>query len=497
MTSSLDSALPAVVPPLFLSRPIVLAVGLGSDCPAPTIPGLATLLEFADGSPVIEIPGWGPPVILRQLPAMLVAILMGPGGAERTERLLHWLDAAGAATRPAVLEWSVGHEAAAVQRLTRELAQYLSRSAGSQRKAVREALRLRTMNAELRYRFALAESTLQRRGGVPFDLQFASEPVIEPAPFDLLNESAAGLSQILPAASKGVAAIGLHFATLGDGELDLRLLSLEDARLVERWSVRGEAIKRGWNIFGLSRVLSGLNRTLELRIMRANADDRLPLLSLAAAQPIPTYQVRDLATRQPALPRNLALQVWSGIPGTHLPASVDAFAPNRKPLSGTGFDERPIPAAIIKLAEHANAEEVSFDFRAVMAPPGENVITCHPPSAGITLGQLIDASPQMAVKVSASVVLSNEKSREVDFGLVVTDGAARALDILRGVVEPEPNEGFSGWMQVNNRQSKRLSAFRESGSTARNVYIATRMSKAGDNSFAWAQFKDFTYMVRR
>mgnify|MGYP002682555625 CR=1 FL=1 len=39
----------------------------------------------------------------------------------------------------------------------------------------------------------------------------------------------------------------------------------------------------------------------------------------------------------------------------------------------------------------ANAEAVSFDFRPVWAPPGENAATCHPPSHGVTLGRLPDA----------------------------------------------------------------------------------------------------------
>ena len=170
--------------------------------------------------------------------------------------------------------------------------------------------------------------------------------------------------------------------------------------------------------------------------------------------------------------------------------------PLRRDAPGSGFVERPIAAAGLRDVELANAEAVSFDFRPVWAPPGENTATCHPPSHGVTLGRLPDAVPPEATKVSASIVIGDERSHDVDFALVVADHPARALQILQGGAKPAAVEAFSGWISLAAARRQRISAFRASGRLGSHLFIATRMSNPGDNSYAQARFKDFFVMVR-
>jgi hypothetical protein len=483
-----------------LSQPTMVAIDIDADAAPLPVEGVVTLVDFQRGLPLVGAPGWGKPVALRQPPAMLVAILSGSEGSDRLTRFLRWLREMGAMALPPVLNWRQGSEAGALEEVTRELGRLAAQGAARQAETARRADRLRADNQELRYRFALAESALQRRGKMPFTLAFESGPVAEHSSHDVLTECPAGLAQVLPTGSGGVVAVGLHFTPLGDPGascLEVRLTSLEDARLIDFWAVDGRDLKAGWNLFALPRALMGQDRTLELQVRRNDGDDRLPLLGLGAGQPVPTFAIRDLSTGKPALPRSLALQVWRGLPGTALSASVEAHLPrNRSKGSLGGFIERPIAPAALTAVEHANSDAVSFDFRAVWAPPGENAATCHPPAHGLTLGRLPDASPAEAIRISASIAISNEKSHEVDFGMVVTDRAARALEILQGGSQPHAHEAFSGWTSLRSHEVKRLSAFCEGGRGNRSIFIATRMTKPGDNSYAQARFKDFSLMMR-
>ncbi len=479
-----------------LSRPTMLAIDIGkSAAPLPT-EGVATVVEFVRGQPAVIMPGWPKALLLRQSPAMIVAVLAGDNGPN-LNRLTKWLRESGTDPLPQVYSWAKGKEQRALAAATAELKRLAAEGLTAYSETAQQARRLRASNAELRYRFALAESALQRRDAVPFTLAFSNEPVAEPSPYDVLNESAAGVSQILPVASGGVAAIALHFgaADISGGTLELTLASLEDAQLLERWSITSTEIAAGWNIFGLSRTLSGQDRTLKLQISKSG-DERLPPLSLGNGQPIPDFQIRDLATQQAAMPRSLALQVWRGLPGTRLSSSIEAHMPVRRNASTGGFTERPVAALSLRSVELANPEAVSFDFKPVWAPPGENTATCHPPSHGVTLGQLPHAAPGEAIKISASIGIGNERSQEVDFGMVVTDHPARALEILQGGSSPLPHEAFSGWARITSKQARRISAFCDVSDDARNVFIATRMTHPGDNSYAQARFKDFTIMVR-
>jgi hypothetical protein len=57
-------------------------------------------------------------------------------------------------------------------------------------------------------------------------------------------------------------------------------------------------------------------------------------------------------------------------------------------------------------------------------------------------------------------------------------------------------ETFSGWVCVAFGDTARVSSFvAEQVGTWQNIYIATRMTNPGANSFAWAKFRDISIMV--
>jgi hypothetical protein len=482
-----------------LSWPTVLAVGPNVINALPDV-GVVEVLDFRHGQPVVRVPGWPAPLTLGYAPSMVVAIVVADGRSPDTRRLLEWLDKSGAARRPPVVVWQPGAEATAVAQIVAELRQVITRGASQQMETAQQVARLRATNGELRYRFALAESTLNRRGLSPLHLAFSNEPVIEHSQYDVLNECPAGLTQVLPSGSGGVAAFALHLGPGADAispRLELALRTLEDNRAIDRWIIEGKDQRPGWNAFALSRTLSGQDRTLELRVTRGQGDERLPLLGLGGGQPIDTFQIKDIATGTSALPRSLALQVWRGIPDTTPSGGLEAHQPVRRAsVRRGGFVERAISAGALRDVDHANADAVSFDFKPVWAPPGENAATCHPPSHGLTLGRLPSAVPPEAIKASASIAISHERSQDVDFAMVVAETAVRALEILQGGSNLHPGEGFSGWHPLTAGRTRRISAFSDSSPSARSIFIATQMTRPGDNSYAQARFREFTVMVR-
>lgn len=485
-------------PSSVLSAPLIVAVDPGPSARPLPAGNVLTLVDFAGEAPVVTAANGRAPFALHHLPLHVVAVASGEPRGARTERFLHWMETRGAPTPPPVLAWVQGGEADALRRLGAELQKLAQAGAARQSQTRQEVRRLQAMNAELRYRFAVSEGLLARRGKAPFELAFANDPASAPAQLISLAEYSAGLAQILPVPTTGVSALAFHLAGEPDAsaEIQAELRSLEDAAVLERWSVAGKALRPGWNLLGLPRALSGHMRTLELRLA-ARGDGPLVSLSLGAEQPIPSFQVRELASNRPAMTNGLAVQVWRGLPGVCLPSFVSANLPARVASQRGGYTERPLSPAALKRVEHVNADVVRFEFPAVVAPPGEGAIVCHPPSIGITVGGIAGVVPGTALRASATVHIDNEKSHAVDFALVVAADVARARAMIEGGLPPERDEAFSGWHQVGRVETRRISAFRAAGSEEpASLFIATRMSEPGDNSYAWARFKDFTTLLQ-
>ena len=479
------------------SRPMVVAIDVDDEVLG--IRDLFSLADFRDNIPILRAEGNGVLFTLHNAPAPLVAVLASDLRSERTMRFLKWLGSHGLETPP-LLHCQAGDAAGVLRDVVARLTE-LAR-AGENRRATTawEAKRMHAINSHLQHQFQVAEQALHRRGAAQPQLAFVNEPAPGSAQQIVLDETDGAIVQVLPFASSGVSAIGVHFAAAGDNDasrLDACLLSLEDDTVLARWFVPVRLLRAGWNLLGLARSPAGPARTLELHLACNGAEGRLPALSLGTPQPIPTFRTKSALSGEPVMTNSLALQVWRFIPGAMPPHDLAVHQALQPGLLRGGFVDLQLGSAALAQVEHANATDVQFDFPAVISPPGEDIVLCHPPSRGITMGRLPAAAPSAALRISASAFIGHEKSKDIDFGIVVTDSADRASDISHGVSLPDPHEAFSGWCKVSQGEVRRLSAFREpSGSGAQSIFVATRMSQPGDNSHAWARFKDFSLMVQ-
>ncbi|WP_114948500.1 DUF6212 domain-containing protein [Microvirga calopogonii] len=440
---------------------------------------------------------------VRDTPPCTLAILADPSAPEGERgQLLDWLRRRGLQHQPALIEWDAGQQSSAMARLVEELIKLLVTSAHRTVEANRELLKLRMFNADLQDNFAAVESYMQLQGLQPFDLAFSNEPLSNPSqPNVLAHSSPEGISQILPVASTAVSAIAIHFERLDphpEAELRADLVSLEDRCTIDSWIVPLSNLDVGWNFLGLTRTLGGIPRSLEVRLQVTGMDGEPPLLSLGGLQPVDMFQVRDADTERPLVKNSIALQIWCGLPGVSLPTWANYFPAHSEQGSTPGFREVSLSPGTLDLASHANCDEISFEFPAILALPQERAVACHPPETGMTIGMLPTVCPPAARRVSASASISNEKSNDVDFAIVVANDLARTRELLEEKRAPSAGEAFSGWSRVANTDTVRVSAFvSEQVASPQSIYIATRMTTPGVNSFAWAKFRDFSILVDR
>lgn len=439
--------------------------------------------------------------LVAEVPLMPLAVLVGSAEQAGKNLFFKWLQRHGVAQMPAAVVWNGDDVGAAVASLVGLVAGHVN--AGARRLALsnKELKTLRSLNDDLQNRFAAIEAFLNRYGLQPLDLIFANEPAENPLnPNVLATAPAEGICQILPVPSAGVSSVAIHVESMG-GRQDLKmraqLVTLEDQRIVETWQFTSGDLLAGWNNFGLTRSLAGLRRTLEFRLQIEQSEDEMPVLSVGGLQPIEMFQVRGASTGAPVLKNSLALQVWGGIPGVSMPSHANYIpAQSRQAGAGEGFDDVPVAPGILEHACLANADEVTFDFEAIMPLPTERAIGCHPPAKGMTIGMLPDACPPEVVRMSVKAFIDNSRAADIDFGLVVARDLDAARDLFLEVREPVAGEAWSGWKSVTYGDVAHLSAFAaERVGVWQNVYFATRMSEAGGNDFAWAKFKNFRAVV--
>ncbi|WP_062111206.1 DUF6212 domain-containing protein [Aureimonas sp. AU40] len=476
-----------------LSGPIVFSCDADPAARAPAACPVLTLLRFERGVPVILWGGAARPLL--DAPALPLAILAGEPESDTPRRLVAWLGERGLAPPP-VLAWQKGGEEMALRQLAALLRREAIAADRSAERARADVRRVALMNRRLRERFTSAEEALTRRGALPFAVALTNEPARSPAQTLPLGEGTGALRQILPLASTGLAAVAVHLSGVpesGAAPLLAELRTLEDGATVGRWAVPGERLSSGWAVLALARALSGQQRTLELHL--SAGPEGLPVqVSLGVEQPIPDFQVQAPGLG-PITPNALALQLWRGLPGAGVPEVEGHHRPaGERPARG-GFRERAVAPARLLLASHANPDMVRFEFPAVEAPPGEGSVICHPPSHGLTLGVLPGAVPPKAVRVSASVHVANERAQAVDFALCAAPDAERAKALFEGRARPEAGEALGPFCRVPHGETRRISAFSAGlGESAQDLFIATRMSTPGDNSYAWARFSHFSVL---
>lgn len=486
----------------WLKEPLVLIIGIAPGRIPDAIARVVRLFWFEEvrDDKALLLDAEGRRIEAREMPPWALAILTEPQAKGQEAALLDWLERGGARELPPLVEWNDEAALDVLSILFGGLSEALVASARRLVATNSELLTLRRTNEDMQNRFQAVEAFLSGRNLQPVDLTFLNEPDADPSRPNILVEfGGQGIRQILPVASSGVSAVALHFAELPKGsgaQLDVELVTLENQRTVERWLVPVRDLVPGWNVFGLGRTLSGFRRTLELRL-RVAKGVRLPVLSLGGLQPLDLFQIRDSGDA-PLRPNSLAMQVWCGLSGVVLPSWPGLLpALSSPPPENGGFREASVPNALLKTAAQVNGDEGALDFPAIQAKPADGSILCHPPVQGMTVGFLRSVIPPGTVRISAHAYIVHEKADDVDFAVAVAGDPRRARDLLEGKREPADGEAVSGWTRVAYGDEASLNAFlAQPVKDWESIYLATRMTNPGANSFARARFRGITALVR-
>ncbi|WP_375449401.1 DUF6212 domain-containing protein [uncultured Devosia sp.] len=360
--------------------------------------------------------------------------------------------------------------------------------------ALRRLTRLRRTNEELQNCFY----ALERRfppGARDLAEVFADEPLASKAGLNL-GWSSHGLAQALPVSSSGVSAIELHLRDIRGGAgamLHVHLASLEDHRVIDRWTIPLDRVVDGWIMCCLTRALVGPTRTLELRLdLECDADVNVGL-SLGRSQTFKVFQARNPVSNLPAADTGLAMRVWCGDAHSAYGGRANAFIADRPVPAQRGIRSEPLSPTLLAQVSHVTAHEVNFDFDPVTWIPYRVAIACHPPAYGMTMGVLPLPTDNRVTSVSADVEVGNEKSKPVEFAIVLAEDGESARALLLKTAEPTPQQGFSGWLEVAATGTGQLSAaVAKVGAKPAKLFVATRMRIPGNQNFAWARFRKLT-----
>jgi Family of unknown function (DUF6212) len=263
----------------------------------------------------------------------------------------------------------------------------------------------------------------------------------------------------------------------------MSLRTLENDEIIASWRAPGDKLKSGWNTFGLSRSTSGLRRTLRLELC-IEGDGKPPAVSLGAIQPVPAYRLTRLEGGEAVSTRNLAIIVWTGLPGVRAPEWASFWLAEGDRIEFSRWQERAIGTKTLAAVTELAGNMTDKDWLRYLPEEGE--VLCHPPAHGITVGVIPFAVPRRATRVSATVHVANTQSRPVEFAIVaLLPDRAQAGEVAR-----------SEWVKVSSDQRKSINLFLDApAATNLNLAICTRMATQGNNDFAWARFADFSALI--
>jgi hypothetical protein len=314
----------------------------------------------------------------------------------------------------------------------------LRRHAGLLTSTLRSLAELRVVHDDHQRRLAELESVLSRANRQELELAFDEPPVAESGTLRL----AAGetLRQLLPVASRGVAAVALHLADAPGpvgGSLLVALESLEDGVRHASWHLPLGGLGAGWQVLGLPRGIPGLRRSLRLSVSLAGEGEAS--LSLGDLQPLPMFRAEDVAG-VPLAAASLAFRVLAGLPGLPPPRqALDHLAAEAE--DGPGFEEVPLPA---DGAQSLLGPIPGRPMALVAEAEAESALLLDLPEGALALAALPGALPGGTVLVQAEALL--EAGEAAEFALAAGHAPEEVLRLAEAGEGPAP--GWSGWLPV-------------------------------------------------
>jgi Family of unknown function (DUF6212) len=352
----------------------------------------------------------------------------------------------------------------------------------------RQYAAFRTVHDHLQNAFDTVENFLARSHLPPSWLAFACEPTeTTVGPRDA--DAPFRLTQLLPVASQGLAAIELHAAAGApgaDGALTVGIATCEDGRMLGEWEIPYPAVPDGWMFLDLPEIDIMPRQSAVLTVIWSTRSGRPPQLSLTALQPVPESRVGGAGAEESR--RSLALRLHIGLPGSRRVAHPFHIGVMRQPhVSRLG--RRLAPSVLRRFAEIDGAPDreplVSFVEDAA-------AIELRPVNGGVTVAKLPSALPPTARRLTATIKTEDPAGPLVEYALLALDPRASHKPILiDGQLDGQPG-GFSGWLPIYPDFAAQIHVtLAEPAIKPLDLYLATRLAAGQAAQHAQARWLEF------
>jgi hypothetical protein len=347
----------------------------------------------------------------------------------------------------------------------------------------------RIVHDQLQNAFDTVENFLARLQFPPTWLAFACEPA-ETSVGPQVADAAFRLTQVLPVASQGLAAIELHAIPAGDGaegSLLVNLVTCEDDRVLGEWEIPYGAAPDGWMFLDLPEIDIAPRQSVKLNAIWKTQLGAPPRLSLTKLQPVPESRVHIAGDGESR--RSLALRLHIGLPGSRRVAHPFQIAVMRQPhLSRLG---RRLASSVLRR------------FTELDAAPGREprvklikdaVLEVRPVNGDMTVAKLPGALPAGARRLTATIKTEDPDGAGalVEYALLALGPHGGYRQVLTKSLLRGGQGGFSGWVAIHPAFASQIHlTVLEPPSNPLDLYLATRLVKGQAADFAEARWLEF------
>ena len=447
-------------------------------------------------------PRVGAPADVTLPPAeCLGAIALSDDGQDDIAALLGWWQGKAPDSVPPQLRWTGDGQARSLEdRLAGFLVGHLL---DARRSLAKRVVRLQSALAELREEHETTQSVLTiLRNGLathqvpPIECRLALHPgggfVTPPAKGDR-----AAVRQRLLIDSQGLAAVALHFACgrrPANGRLRIALQACESSTTLISWTLPYAQVRQGWNLFELPSVVAGPRQTVDLYVRWEGGLPGAPQLSLTD-QFVGRGGAAAIVDGD-AGGRALAMQLWTGLPGSRFVASAQADGGELLDSMAQGAQLYLSRQQLLE-AELVQPTSLNLGFELLWVPDDGSTLQLHPTGGHVSQARIPMACPRGLARVAAMVRTESGKGPVVEYAMALSPvGVPLTIERDRPIEKTPDAIAVSDWVRLApNTLGSVMLTLETPLDEPCDLHLATRLPAESSDAFAWARWRNFVLQL--
>ena len=434
-------------------------------------------------------------VPVTEPPTFCLALLALSSAGKKQLELLRDLWAAGAEgflPNPTLVDVEAGPDAATqvYELLLNAIGGLYGASAARLLALQRQYTAFRIVHDQLQSAFDTVEQFLTRSQLTPLWLAFACEPsenTVAPRGADRPFR----VTQLLPIASQGLAALELHTTAAGpaaEGRLVVSIVTCDDDRTLGEWGIPYSAVPDGWIFLDLPEIDIAPRQSVSLTVIWETRSGAPPKLSLTSLQPVPESCVRIAASEDRDSNRSLALRLHIGLPGSRRVAHPFHIGVRRQPETG----RRGQRLASSVLSRFAELDPKPGHGPRVRLIDETAALELRPVNGTMTVAKLPAALPAKARRLTATIKTADAEGPLVEYALLALAPRAGYRQVLTEGRLNGHQGGFSGWLAIHPDFTTQIHVtLAQPATRPLDLYLATRLADGQAAEAAQARRLEF------